>query len=214
MDRPLEDFSLIETLRYEPEVGFIRLRLHLARLQRSARRLGFPAPKNALTKLEEAIAGASAPLRVRLTLDRDGQAAVTTAPFSALSPDTVWRVRIAAATRLDSADKLLRVKTTRRAVYEAARAEYRPDEADEVLLLNEKDEVCEGTITSVFLEDGPNTLRTPPISSGLLAGVLRTELICQRKARVGRIRPDDLRDRTLYVGNSLRGLIRAQLIWN
>ncbi len=214
MDRPVEDFSLIETLRYEPEAGFIRLRLHLARLQRSARRLGFPAPKNALTKLEEAIAGASAPLRVRLTLDRDGQAAVTTAPFSALSLDTVWRVRIAAATRLDSADKLLRVKTTRRAVYEAARAEYRPDEADEVLLLNEKDEVCEGTITSIFLEDGPDVLRTPPISSGLLAGVLRTELICQRKARVGRIRPDDLRDRTLYVGNSLRGLIRAQLIWN
>ena len=213
MDRPLEDFSLIETLRYEPDAGFIRLRLHLARLQRSARRLGFSTPKSVLNKLEDAVAGASAPLRVRLTLDREGQAAVTTAAFTPLPADTVWRVRIA-ATRLDSADKLLRVKTTRRFVYEAARAEYRPDEADEVLLLNEKDEVCEGTITSVFLEDGPDALRTPPISSGLLAGVLRTELICQRKARVGRIRPDDLQNRTLYVGNSLRGLIRTQLIWN
>lgn len=213
MDRPLEDFSLIETLRYEPDAGFIRLRLHLARLQRSARRLGFSTPKSVLNKLEDAVAGASAPLRVRLTLDREGKAAVTTAAFTPLPADTVWRVRIA-ATRLDSADKLLRVKTTRRFVYEAARAEYRPDEADEVLLLNEKDEVCEGTITSVFLEDGPDALRTPPISSGLLAGVLRTELICQRKARVGRIRPDDLQNRTLYVGNSLRGLIRAQLIWN
>ena len=88
------------------------------------------------------------------------------------------------------------------------------DLADEVLLLNEKDDVCEGTITSIFLEDDPDTLRTPPISAGLLAGVLRTELICQRKARVGRIRLDDLKDRPLYVGNSLRGLIRAQLIWN
>ena len=213
MDRPLEDFSLIETLRYEPDAGFIRLRLHLARLQRSARRLGFSTPKSVLNKLEDAVAGASAPLRVRLTLDREGQAAVTTAAFTPLPADTVWRVRIA-ATRLDSADKLLRVKTTRRFVYEAARAEYRPDEADEVLLLNEKDEVCEGTITSVFLEDGPDALRTPPISSGLLAGVLRTELICQRKARVGRILPGDLQNRTLYVGNSLRGLIRAQLIWN
>lgn len=213
MDRPIEDFSLIETLRYEPETGFVRLRLHLARLQRSARRLGFSAPRSALNKLEDAVAGASAPLRVRLTLDRDGQVAVTTALFSALPPDTVWRVRIA-ATRLDSADKLLRVKTTRRSVYEAARAEFRPDEADEVLLLNEKDEVCEGTITSVFLDDGNGVLCTPPISSGLLAGVLRTELICQRKARVSRIRPDDLRNHALYIGNSLRGLIRAQLIWN
>jgi 4-amino-4-deoxychorismate lyase len=213
MDRPVEDFSLIETLRYEPETGFIRLRLHFARLQRSARRLGFSAPRNVLGNLEQAVADAGAPLRVRLTLDRDGQTEVTTAPFVPLLPDTVWRVRIA-TTRLDSADKLLRVKTTRRAVYEAARAEYRPDEADEVLLLNEKNEVCEGTITSIFLEDDPDTLRTPPISSGLLAGVLRTELICQRKARVGRIQLDDLKDRTLYVGNSLRGLIRAQLLWN
>lgn len=210
MDRPVEDFSLIETLRYEPETGFVRLRLHLARLQRSARRLGFSAPKNVLGKLEQAIAGTAAPLRVRLTLDREGKTEVTTAPFVPLLPDTVWRLRVA-ATRLDSSDKLLRFKTTRRGIYEAARAEYRSDEADEVLLLNEKDEVCEGTITSVFLEDSADLLRTPPISSGLLAGVLRTELICQRKARVGRIRLDDLRDRPLYVGNSLRGLIRAQL---
>ena len=213
MDRPVENFSLIETLRFEPETGFVRLRLHLARLQRSARRLGFAAPKNVLGKLEQAVAGAAAPLRVRLTLDREGQAEVTTAPFVPLLPDTVWRLRIA-ATRLDSADKLLRFKTTRRGIYEAARAECRPDEADEVLLLNEKDEVCEGTITSVFLEDSADLLRTPPISAGLLAGVLRTELICQRKARVGRIRLDELKDRTLYVGNSLRGLIRAQLLWN
>ena len=213
MDRPVENFSLIETLRFEPETGFVRLRLHLARLQRSIRRLGFAAPKNVLGKLEQAVAGAAAPLRVRLTLDREGQAEVTTAPFVPLLPDTVWRLRIA-ATRLDSADKLLRFKTTRRGIYEAARAECRPDEADEVLLLNEKDEVCEGTITSVFLEDSADLLRTPPISAGLLAGVLRTELICQRKARVGRIRLDDLKDRPLYVGNSLRGLIRAQLLWN
>ncbi|MBB3567367.1 aminotransferase class IV family protein [Rhizobium sp. BK491] len=213
MDRAVENFSLIETLRYEPGNGFVRLRLHLARLQRSARRLGFAAPKNVLGKLEEAVAGAAAPLRVRLTLDHEGQTEVTTAPFVPLLPDTVWRLRIA-ATRLDSSDKLLRFKTTRRGIYEAARAECRPDEADEVLLLNEKDEVCEGTITSIFLEDSADLLRTPPISAGLLAGVLRTELICQRKARVGRIRLDELKDRPLYVGNSLRGLIRAQLLWN
>lgn len=213
MDPALEDFSLIETLRYEPQTGFLRLRLHLARLQRSARRLGFPAPKDALTKLDAAVAGANAPLRVRLTFDRAGRTEVTTAAFTPLAPDATWRVRIA-GTRLDSADTLLRVKTTRRSVYEAARAEYSPAEADEVLLLNERDEVCEGTITSVFLDEGSGPLRTPPISSGLLAGVLRTELICQRKARVGRIRLDDLEKGELYVGNSLRGLICAQLIRN
>ncbi|RUM23834.1 hypothetical protein EFQ99_20605 [Rhizobium vallis] len=207
----MTDFSLIETLRWQPDEGFIRLRLHLARLSRSARRLGFPQPIDATAKLDEAVAEATGPLRVRLTFDPQGRITVTSAPFVPLAPETVWTIRIA-ETRLQSPDRLLRFKTTRRAVYEAARAEYAQTEADEVILLNERDQVCEGTITSVFLDDGSGMLRTPPISCGLLAGVLRTELICQRKARVGRLTLADLEAGRLYVGNSLRGLIRANLI--
>ncbi|MGF6173710.1 aminotransferase class IV family protein [Ensifer sp. 4252] len=204
----MTDFSLIETLRYEP--GFVRLRLHLARLRRSARRLEFAGAERAQAELQAAVQGATSPLRVRLTLDRNGAIAVTTAAFTPLAEDTVWRVRFA-ETRLSSEDKLLRVKTTRRDVYEAARAEYPATEVDEVLLLNERDEVCEGTITSIFLDDGSGTLKTPPIACGLLAGVLRTELICQRQARVARLSLGDLARGQLYVGNSLRGLIRAKL---
>lgn len=207
----MSDFSLIETLRFEPGIGFTRLRLHLARLDRSARRIGFPAPLQAKDRLEEAVAGAQTPLRVRLTLDAAGRIDVTSAAFTPLGPGTIWKIRIASQ-RLESADKLLRIKTTRREVYEAARAEYPASEADEVLMLNEKDEVCEGTITSVFLDDGSGLLRTPPISCGLLAGVLRTELICQRKARVGRISLANIAGGKLYMGNSLRGLIPAVLV--
>jgi 4-amino-4-deoxychorismate lyase len=213
MDCAMIDFSLIETLRWQPGEGFIRLRLHLARLSRSARRLGFPQPTAAAAKLEAAAADAVGPRRIRLTFDAQGHIEITSAAFVPLAPDTVWTVRFA-ETRLDSADTLLRVKTTRRAVYEAARAEYRPDEADEVILLNERSEVCEGTITSIFLDDGTGILRTPPISCGLLAGVLRTELICRRQARVGRITLADLDAGTFYIGNSLRGLIRANLLRN
>ncbi|AJC81077.1 aminotransferase class 4 protein [Rhizobium etli bv. phaseoli str. IE4803] len=209
----MTDFSLIETLRWQPGDGFIRLRLHFARLSRSARRLGFPQPIDAAVKLEDAVAGAAGPLRIRLTFDAQGHIEVTSAAFVPMAPETVWTVRIA-ETRLDSTDRLLRHKTTRRAVYEVARAEYAPDEADEVILLNERGEVCEGTITSVFLDDGTGTLRTPPISCGLLAGVLRTELICARKARVGRLTLAELDAGTLYIGNSLRGLIRAKLVRN
>lgn len=206
----MTDFSLIETLRWQPDEGFIRLRLHLARLSRSARRIGFPEPEGAAVKLEETIKGENEPRRVRLIFDHHGRIDITTAPFVALSPDAVWTLRIS-NTRIDSADRLLRIKTTRRGVYEAARAEFTPQQADEVILLNEREEVCEGTITSVFLDDGSGILRTPPISCGLLAGVLRTELICQRKARVGRITLEDLDKGRLYIGNSLRGLIRATL---
>jgi 4-amino-4-deoxychorismate lyase len=205
------EFQLIETLRYEPDIGLIRLRLHLARLSRSAGRIGFPKPVDASARLHETVANATTAQRLRLTFDRDGNTVVTTAPFTPLAPETIWTIRIANQ-RLDSSDKLLRIKTTRRAVYDTARAEYPASQADEVIMLNERGEVCEGTITSVFLDDGTGTLRTPPISCGLLAGVLRTELICQRKARVGRITLDDLASGKLYVGNSLRGLIATRLI--
>jgi 4-amino-4-deoxychorismate lyase len=229
------DFSLIETMRWEPGTGIVRLRLHLARLKRSARRLGFAGAEQAEQRLAEAVAEilsppvpagrlpleagdltaatshrSPSPLRVRLTLSPFGEIAVTTAPFTPLPEDTVWRVTIA-ANRLDSADKLLRHKTTRREIYEAARAEYPTADADEVLLLNEKSEPCEGTITSIFLDDGTGVLKTPPISCGLLAGVLRTELICSRRARVQRLNLADVKNGRLYIGNSLRGLIKAEL---
>jgi len=256
----MTDFQLIETMRWEPGVGIVRLRLHLARLRRSAARLGFPGANEAEGRLEDvlgvppsALSGISptrgeivgdasrpkanpelfsppvgemsarpteggetadgdSPLRVRLTLDSTGQIDITTAPFTPLPADTIWTVRIA-KTRLASADPLLRYKTSRRAVYEAARAEYRTAEADEVLLLNERDEPCEGTITSLFIDDGSGVLKTQPISCGLLAGVLRTEMICQRKARVQRLTLDDLKRGPVFMGNSLRGLIRANILW-
>ncbi len=204
------DFALIETLRWQPEQGFVRLERHLARLEHSAAALGFDMPSDIPARLEAAAAGGDSPLRMRLTLDRTGRVDITATPFSKQHDDAVWRVRIAEA-RLTSGDTLLRHKTTRRAVYDAARAEATASEADEMILLNERDEVCEGTITNVFVADGDGTLLTPPLSCGLLPGILRGALIDQGKARCATLSRQDLATRPLYVGNSLRGLIRAQL---
>ena len=41
------DISLIETLRWEPDTGFVRLERHLARLARSAEALGLPGAEKA-----------------------------------------------------------------------------------------------------------------------------------------------------------------------
>ncbi|MHB0951445.1 MAG: aminotransferase class IV family protein [Allorhizobium sp.] len=204
------DFSLIETMRWQPGEGFVRLDQHIRRLSRSADALGFRQPQNALAMLKELETG-DTPLRVRLTSNFRGKVEVTATPFEPLPADAVWRVRVA-KTRLDSSDTLYRHKTSRREPYEAARAEYSPEEADEVLLLNERDEICEGTITNFFVEDEDGQLLTPPLSSGLLPGILRAELIRQRKARTAVLRLEDIRGRPIFVGNSLRGLIRAELM--
>jgi 4-amino-4-deoxychorismate lyase len=207
----MTDFSLFETMRYTPGEGIARLNLHLKRLETSARRLGFVGAE----KAEAALAAYLEPQtqRLRLELSRAGNISITAAPFTLQPEDAVWRIAIT-ETRTASTDPLIRHKTTRRALYEAARAEFPANEINEVLLLNEKGELAEGTITNLFVEDDEGRLMTPPISSGCLAGVLRTSLICARKAYNHRLRPEDLAGRTLYVGNSLRGLIRAELIAN
>jgi len=255
------DLSLIETLRWEPETGFVRLERHLARLARSAEALGLPGaeearkalfaalPPSALpgispsggeigktqglcstatVELDEASlhpisppvgempgraeGGAPQPpsLRIRIELFPDGRIDVQTAAFTPLTADTLWRLKLAATT-LASADPLLRHKTSRRALYAAARAEFPETDAEEVILLNERGELCEGTITSLFLDDGSGPLKTPPLASGLLAGVLREELLETGKAVETTLRPEDLSGGTIFVGNSLRGLIRCTL---
>jgi 4-amino-4-deoxychorismate lyase len=204
------DFSLIETMRWQPDAGFLRLDQHLRRLSRSADALGFRQPQDAKARLEKEVSG-NRPLRVRLVMTYRGKMEVTATPFEPMPEATVWRLKIA-RTRLQSEDSMFRHKTTRREPYEAARAEFTKDEADEVILLNERGEVCEGTITNIFAEAADGMLLTPPLTSGLLPGVLRAELIRERKARGEVLKLDDLRHRKLFVGNSLRGLIPAELV--
>ena len=205
-------FDLIETLRWEPAEGFIRRERHLARLAASAAELGFECDNDRIaTALARAVEGSQIPLRVRLVLSPDGKANASAQPYQPLPAGTIWNLRLA-RTRLASTDRLLRHKTTRREAYAQARAEYPAAEADEVLLANERGEVCEGTITTLFADFGDGVLATPRLDCGLLAGVLRGEMLDQGKAMETVLAFDDLRAaKALFVGNSLRGMIPARL---
>src|SRR5690606_13495548 len=112
---------------------------------------------------------------------RGGTADATAQPFTPLAADKIWRLRFARA-RLDSSDALLAYKTTRRQIYVRARAEHLATQADEVLLMNERGEACEGTITNLFVDFGDGALATPRLDCGLLPGVLREELLEQGRA--------------------------------
>jgi 4-amino-4-deoxychorismate lyase len=181
---------LIETVLWDGSRA-PRWPLHLARLQRSAGLLGWTCPPVAPQ-------GPNHPARLRLTLDAEGQAVWETFPLPPAKPE--WRVGLAMQ-RLVSTDPWLTVKSTRRTLYDQTRAAL-PETLDEVLFLNERGEVCEGTITSIFFDRGEG-LRTPPLGCGLLPGVLRAELACREEV----LRADDLPNVRLWVGNALRGLI-------
>jgi branched-subunit amino acid aminotransferase/4-amino-4-deoxychorismate lyase len=145
------------------------------------------------------------PARVRVTVNASGAVAVQ---VGAMVPVDRWRVGVSDVV-LRSDDPWLLVKTSQRAVYDDARAAL--TDLDEVLFLNEKGEVCEGTITNVFADLGDG-LVTPPVSCGCLPGVLRGEMLATGQAREGVLTLDDLKvAKAVFVGNSLRGLIGVEL---
>ena len=85
----------------------------------------------------------------------------------------------------------------------------------DILFKNEKGEITEGAITNIFLEK-EGVFYTPPVNSGLLPGVFREYLLSaypdQVKEKI--LYQKDLEDKnnTLYLGNSVRGLVRVELI--
>ena len=194
---------LIETLAWNGAAP-VREGRHLARMARSAAALGWGFDAEAARRaLRE---GREGPARLRLTMGRDGDFAVTEGPLPA--PARLWRMAVHPA-RLDSGDPWLRHKTTRRALYDLARAEL-PEGVDEWLFLNERGEACEGTIANLFFDRGEGW-RTPPLACGCLPGILREEMLERGVAREEVLRGEDLGRVRLAVGNALRGLVPAVL---
>lgn len=211
---PVKRFELIETLLFDPERGgFVLLERHIARLATSARYFAFAYDEPAVRRaLEAAVAGATGRLRVRLLLAEGGEVTVTTTPLPPADPNAVMRFAVS-STRVDSGDLFLFHKTTRRELYDREWQEYSERfGTDEVVYLNERGELAEGSRTTIFIvRDGE--LLTPPLAAGLLPGTLRAELLAEGKAREAILTLADLETAgAVFLGNSVRGLVRAQRI--
>ena len=214
MESPLHetaspDLKIFETLRYDGDEGFVRLDLHIARMARTCARLRYPFDEHALrAALAAAVGESEDELRCRVTVDRQGEIEVGVEPMPPAKE--MWRVAVADE-RHSSNDPWLALKTTRRDVYERARATM-PGEADEVIFTNENGALCEGSITNIFVPRGDKLL-TPALACGLLPGVLRQSLLESGHAAEAFLTLDDLRtERGFFLGNSLRGLIPARLL--
>lgn len=209
---PPKSFELIETLLWEAGPGFWLLDRHMDRLAASANYFSFKFDQaEVLSALERyAVSQGHQRLRVRLLLAEDSRITVTSSPLPPPDPAAVMRYVIS-PTKLDSSDAFLFHKTTRRELYDQEWKHYSQTvNADEVVYLNERGELAEGSRTSLFI-DRDGKLLTPPLQSGLLPGVLRADLLARGDAVEAVLTLDDLRSATtVYLGNSVRGLVPAQ----
>lgn len=201
-------FDLIETMRFDPEEGIPYLELHLERLKASAAELGFAFDRHAARNQIQALCfELDKPARLRLLLARGGS---TTLQSAALPPASTDPVRCALVPiPVTSGDWRLRHKSSDRAFYEMALGVAKEANAAEALLIRDDGLLTEGSFTNIFVErDG--ILLTPPLELGLLPGVLRRALIEEGRAREAELRVADLAE-GFYLGNALRGLMKAEL---
>jgi para-aminobenzoate synthetase/4-amino-4-deoxychorismate lyase len=173
---PLDDLRLIETMRFDG-VRVPLLDRHLRRLERSATYFGIPVDEDRVrrrvdTRIRQH--DIHTVRMMRLTVDRWGRINLTTKALEDAS-DSPWQLVIADE-RVDSTNRFLYHKTSRRDVYERAAAQADAEGADEAMLVNEKGEVTEGARSNLFVRiDG--RLWTPPVACGLLAGVYREHVL-------------------------------------
>ena len=205
LERAPRRFDLIETLRFDPADGPLRLARHLDRLERSAVHWRFAFHRDrVLESIKAATHELAQPSRIRVLLAADGEVAVQASP---LPPAPAEPVEVALAPLgVAATDPRLFHKTTDRDFYDAPR---RTSGAFELLFVNDRGELTEGSFTNLFVPRD-DMLLTPPLAAGLLPGVLRAELLDQGAAVEAPLAPVDL-PAEFFIGNSLRGLIRARL---
>jgi para-aminobenzoate synthetase/4-amino-4-deoxychorismate lyase len=165
--------------------------------------------------------------RVRLTLSRTGDIEITHSELSGSSHPVIDPIAAPAQEdardlpvvvfsdkRTDPKSPYLFHKTTLRKLYDDERAQAVAKGHYEVLFINEKGEVTEGSYTNVFLLNKGKFI-TPPVLSGLLPGVFRKYLLQKYPEFVEEAsftREDIEQADALYVGNSVRGLVRVKII--
>lgn len=212
-DTRLLQAELIETIRIEADGRIPLWPGHCARLQASARALGRPVtPETLETARMHALAMRpdDGPARWRLLLTPDGELRSETAPL----PDTPVPVAVRLADDLlESSWSWLRHKTTWRPLYQQAGQwlAVHPDVFD-LVFLNERGQVCEGSRSNVYVRNAHGHWLTPPLSSGLLPGVCRQALLDSGQVLEAVLTRHDLETATaLRVSNALRGWLDARL---
>ena len=207
------EFEIFETIRASREHGCRHLEQHLDRLAASCAYFGFAFDRGAahLALLQASDALPSDALhRLRLAVSHTGEITLTSGELAPLhEPVTL----LLADEVTHSGDVFLRHKTSIRGRYDAAWKAAEAQGAFDALFFNERGELTEGGRSSVFVRFEDAWL-TPPLSAGVLPGVMRGVLLAApawhaREAVITRAMLEQADD--IVVCNALRGPLRAVL---
>lgn len=207
-------FELFETL-HATRTGIRHLDRHIARMSVSASYFGFRFDE---AEIRHRLALACQQLsdteahRIRLSLSAFGRLDViaSDAPLRPLKEPV--RLLVSNVT-MHSSDHFLRHKTSLRSVYDKGWQDAEAVGAFDTLFCNEHGELTEGGRSNVFVRLGGRWF-TPPLSAGLLPGVMRAVLMEDESLNIteSSLTVADLHDaEEIRLCNALRGWILAKV---
>ena len=217
--------GLFETVLWE-NGALAAFDAHVARLIAGCATIGLPAPTRealnnaALTAIAAAgLDGARAAVRLTWTagsggrgLDRPTPASPRLLAAAAASPKPTTPARLIVSTvRRNEGSPVSRLKTLAYLDNVLARREARAAGADEALMLNNRGEIACAAAANLFWFEG-ETLVTPALDCGILAGVTRAAVIERARAMGWAVREiqasvaDLIGAKGLFLTNSLIGV--------
>lgn len=224
LTRSNPEFQLFETLLFLPKVGYFLEDAHLRRLCASADYFKFSFDeKRAKTILsQEKERFDNRPHRVRLALAKDGRLEIKsvscTQPATFQLPKEPDHQGVAGAIAfadepVDTFSPWCFHKTTRREIYNRYYSMAQEQGLFDYIFSNENAEITEGCITNIFIfKDGQYF--TPPLESGLLAGVMRQEILAETTVPVTEqvLSKEDVANAdAVFLSNSVRGVVRVEI---
>jgi para-aminobenzoate synthetase/4-amino-4-deoxychorismate lyase len=216
------ELGLFETIRVE-EKKPLRFATHLGRLQHSASTLRIPfVAARVIEAAERACLAIPSllPHRLRIDLLSDGSVTAATHALEPIANEVTifWASKVlpdANQAIMQSSNLLLAHKVNKRTLYDLAWKNAVALGGFDAVFLNEAGFVTEGGRSSIFIQPkGSNQWLTPPLSAGVLPGVMRQSLLDdpQWDTHQATLTAADLVDaERILVCNALRGAVPAVL---
>lgn len=211
--------GLFETLRIEENCPRF-FKNHVDRMIKSADSFGIPCDRDQLEqlvqkKITEKCQDFKEIYKLKINLSSTGFLSISIHPLTdiELKPKIYWAADLVGKKKatVNSKDPTFYHKTTNRTIYDSVWKLAERRGGFDGIFLNENGEVTEGGRSNLLIKKG-GIWQTPPVSSGLLPGIMRAILISDKRMNVQQVKltPKDIVGaENVYVTNSLRGILRV-----
>ncbi len=203
-----DNIKLVETILIKN--GEIKYKnKHFARMEKSAKELGFKFPQSFHSSPFALHENKEKDLILRILLNKEGCFETQYLTLDKIKTNKV----IISNNKIDSKKNLLLHKTTFRPWYEDSMNKIKNNKIFDEIFFNKKGELTEGARSNIILQiDGQ--LFTPPVECGLLNGIMRQELIKQKKIKEKNLYLKELKKaEKVFCINSVRGIVEVEIDW-